>query len=61
MSSYSSDTLLTVFLIFCRVGAGMMMAPGLSSSRIPMNVRLFLALTVSLAVSPLIMGRFAQG
>ncbi len=39
----------------------MMMAPGLSSSRIPMNVRLFLALTVSLAVSPLIMDRFAQG
>lgn len=39
------------FLIFCRVGAALMVAPGLSSVRVPMRVRLLTALSISLALA----------
>nr|WP_255599438.1 flagellar biosynthetic protein FliR [Afifella sp. IM 167] len=41
-------------MIFCRIGACLMLVPGFSSSRIPMRVRLFVAMAVSLALSPLL-------
>ncbi len=41
-------------LVFCRVGGCIMMMPGLSSSRIPMQVRLFFAVALSLAILPLV-------
>ncbi|MEO0544773.1 MAG: flagellar biosynthetic protein FliR [Pseudomonadota bacterium] len=43
-----------VLLIFCRIGAMFMVLPGFSSARVPTNVRLLLALTVTLAMVPLI-------
>jgi len=55
------DTLLGIFLIFCRIGGCMLIAPALSSNRIPVHIRLFLALTVSLALSPVILGGIASG
>ena len=56
MTDLSADTILAVFLIFCRVGGCFLMMPGFSSNRVPMNIRLFIALTASLALSPLILG-----
>ncbi|MGP9813354.1 flagellar biosynthesis protein FliR [Rhodopseudomonas sp. NSM] len=50
----SSTTVLAVFLIFCRVGTCMMVAPGYSRANIPFQVRLFLAVTVTLMLSPLL-------
>lgn len=47
-------TVLALFAAFCRVGACFMVLPGFSSSRIPMQIRLFLAVAVSMAVLPIL-------
>ena len=54
MSAITSDTVLLVFLAFCRIGGCLMLMPGFSSSRVPVNVRLFIAIAVTLALSPLL-------
>jgi len=41
---------LAAFLAFCRVGACFMLMPGLGSARVPMQVRLFVAVGASLAL-----------
>jgi flagellar biosynthetic protein FliR len=61
VTGLTSDTLLGVFLIFCRIGGCLMMAPGFSSNRIPMQVRLFIALSSTLAVAPLVLDRALAG
>lgn len=61
MSQVVSDTLLGIFLIFCRIGGCMLIAPAFSSNRIPPQVRLFLALTVSLALAPVLMDKIRIG
>jgi flagellar biosynthesis protein FliR len=48
------DSILTAFVIFCRIGGCLMIMPGFSSARIPMQVRLFVVLGVTLALSPLV-------
>lgn len=55
MSAITSETVLLVFLAFCRIGGCLMLMPGFASSRVPMNVRLFIAIAVTLALSPLLM------
>lgn len=48
------DQLVVVaMLVFARVGACLMLMPGISSARIPMNFRLFLAVAFSLIMMPL--------
>ena len=54
MSAFTAESVLAVLLIFCRIGACLMLMPGFSSSRIPVKVRLFLALSVTLALTPLL-------
>lgn len=53
-----------LFLAFCRIGGCLMLMPGFSSTRIPMRIRLFVALAVSVAVAPMLSGandiRFAE-
>lgn len=51
----ASATILAVVVLFCRIGAAMMLMVGLSSARVPMQVRLFLALGVTLAVAPMLL------
>lgn len=41
---------LAAFLAFCRIGACFMLIPGLASVRVPMNVRLFVAVAVTFAL-----------
>jgi len=53
-SAYGSSLVLAVFLLFCRIGACLMVIPGFGSNRVPMRVRLFVALAVSLALAPLL-------
>jgi flagellar biosynthetic protein FliR len=48
------ETILVVFLLFCRIGACLMLMPGFSSSRVPVQVRLFIAVAVTLALAPLL-------
>jgi flagellar biosynthetic protein FliR len=49
-----------VFLIFCRIGGCVLFAPGLSSTRIPVQIRLLLALGITLAISPLLFTAIAE-
>jgi len=46
----------SVFVLFCRIGACLMTAPGFSSQRAPVRVKLFIALTLTLALAPLLTG-----
>ena len=55
MTILGPETVLGVFVLFCRIGATMMLMPGLSSSQIPAQVRLFLAVATSLALAPLLL------
>jgi len=52
---------LATFLIFCRLGTCLMLLPGFSSPRIPVRVRLFLVLSVTLALAPLLAGKVQEG
>ena len=54
-----SDTIVAAFLVFARVGACLLVMPGISSPRIPMQIRLFLALACSLMVVPLVLAQVA--
>jgi flagellar biosynthesis protein FliR len=49
--------ILGTFLLFCRVGACLMLMPGFSSPQIPAHVRLFLALAVTLSLTPLLLAQ----
>ena len=48
-----SASVLAAFVVFSRVGACLLLMPGFSSPRIPVQVRLFIALAASLALTPL--------
>lgn len=50
-----------VFLLFCRIGGCVLFAPGLSSARIPMQVRLLVALAVTLSLAPLLFATIVDG
>jgi flagellar biosynthetic protein FliR len=54
MTELTHETLLVPFIIFCRVGACFMLLPGISSDRIPVQLRLFAAVGVVLALTPLV-------
>ena len=45
------------FVLFCRIGGCLMLAPGFSSAQIPAQVRLFVALAVTLTLTPLLLER----
>lgn len=45
-------TVLALFAAFCRIGACIMVMPGFSTARIPMQVRLFIAVALSMAILP---------
>ena len=49
----ASVSVLAAFVVFSRVGACLLVMPGFSSPRIPVQVRLFIAVAVSLALTPL--------
>ena len=53
MTGPASDLVLVAFLIFCRVGACLLLMPGYSSARIPVQVRLFVAVSLALTLAPL--------
>lgn len=53
MSAPLIDWLASAMLVFCRVGACLMLMPGISTVRVPVQVRLYLALAISLAMLPM--------
>jgi flagellar biosynthetic protein FliR len=50
LSALSQNVILAAFLAFCRVGACFMLMPGLSSVRVPLQVRLFTAIAVTIGL-----------
>ncbi|MBS7537964.1 flagellar biosynthetic protein FliR [Ancylobacter lacus] len=54
MTALADAFFIEAFLIFCRIGACLMLMPAISSGRIPMHVRLFLSLGISLGLLPLL-------
>ena len=49
------DLLLSAFVVFCRIGGCLLLMPGLSSPRILVQARLFVAIGVSLAMTPIVL------
>ncbi|WP_341992250.1 flagellar biosynthesis protein FliR [Azorhizobium sp. AG788] len=47
-------TVISAFLVFCRIGGCVMLMPGISGHRLPVRVRLFVAVAISLGVLPLL-------
>ncbi len=56
-SPISPDLAIGAFLPFCRIGGCLMLAPGFSSSEIPIQVRLFVALGATLALTPALLDK----
>jgi flagellar biosynthesis protein FliR len=54
MTLAGPDAVLTVFVLFCRIGGVLMLMPGFSSSRVPVRVRLFMSFSITLALTPLL-------
>ncbi|MGQ7792554.1 flagellar biosynthesis protein FliR [Faunimonas sp. B44] len=55
MTSFGSEVVLATFVLFCRIGACLLLMPGLSSPRIPVQARLFLAIAITLALTPVLL------
>ncbi|MBX3582141.1 MAG: flagellar type III secretion system protein FliR [Rhizobiaceae bacterium] len=47
MTASLEGAVIAAFLAFCRIGACFLVMPGLSSARVPMQIRLFLALSIT--------------
>lgn len=60
MTPFTPDTVLHAFLIFCRIGACLMLMPGFSSPRVPVRFRLMIAVGVTLALAPYVLPAFAH-
>ncbi|MCX2697514.1 MULTISPECIES: flagellar biosynthetic protein FliR [Ochrobactrum] len=56
-----NEIVLAAMLAFCRVGACIMLMPGISSARIPLQIRLFIALACSFSVLPFVIGNIGTG
>ena len=52
MISDPEGTVLALFAAFCRIGGCIMMMPGFSAARVPLQVRLFIAVAISMAILP---------
>lgn len=48
------EQIFSLFLQFCRIGGCLLFAPGFSSARVPVQIRLFAALALTAALSPLL-------
>ncbi|MBV8661676.1 MAG: flagellar biosynthetic protein FliR [Hyphomicrobiales bacterium] len=55
----NANTVLATFVLFCRIGACLMLMPGVSSSQIPMQVRLFVAVATTLSLAPILIDQAA--
>ena len=60
MTPFDNNTVMLTFLLFCRIGGCLMFMPGFSSSRIPAQARLFLAVATTLALAPLLLPKLGE-
>jgi flagellar biosynthesis protein FliR len=55
VSPISSETVILYFLMLCRIGGCLMFMPGFSSPRVPQQVRMFIAISGTLALAPILL------
>jgi flagellar biosynthetic protein FliR len=55
VSAFTPNLVLTAFVVFCRIGGCLLVIPGFSSPRVPVRARLFVAIAVSLALTPMLL------
>jgi flagellar biosynthetic protein FliR len=56
-AAFAPRAAIGAFVLFCRIGGCLMLAPGFSNAQIPTQVRLFVALAVTLTLTPLLLER----
>ena len=56
-AQYGNQLVLGIVVLFCRIGSCLMIIPGFSSTQIPAQVRLMIALAVTLTLAPLLLDR----
>jgi flagellar biosynthetic protein FliR len=50
----SPNVIFATIVLFCRIGACLMLAPGVSSTQISMQIRLWVAVAITLALAPIL-------
>jgi len=55
MTDFGPQSVLLTFVLFCRIGGCLMAMPGFSSVRVPVQVRLYLAIAITLMLTPLLL------
>jgi flagellar biosynthetic protein FliR len=56
IGEFEKSAVFGAFILFCRIGCCLMIAPGISNTQIPMQIRLLVAIAVTLALAPLLLG-----
>jgi len=56
LAELGPNIVLATFVLFCRIGACLMLAPGVSNAQIPVQIRLFVAVAITLSLAPLLLG-----
>jgi len=51
---FDPNLTLAVFVLFCRIGGCLMLMPGWSTAQIPVQIRLFIAVATTLALTPIL-------
>jgi flagellar biosynthetic protein FliR len=54
LTSSLTDSVLVTFIVFCRIGGCLMFVPGYSSNIVPPQIRLFIALVTTFALTPIL-------
>jgi flagellar biosynthetic protein FliR len=57
LPAMNPNVILATFVLFCRIGSCLILAPGVSSTQIPMQIRLLVAVAITLSLAPLLLGR----
>jgi flagellar biosynthetic protein FliR len=57
LPNVNPNVILATFVLFCRIGTCLMLAPGVSNSQIPTQIRLFIAVAITLSLAPLLLSR----
>lgn len=60
MTDVLEAQILGILLLFCRMGGRIIVAPGFSSPRIPVQVRLFMAVGITCALSPMMLREMVE-
>ncbi len=57
IGTFGPSAIMGTFVLFCRIGSCLMVAPGVSTTQIPMQIRLFVAIAITLALTPLLLDK----